>query len=714
MLNGECRNMHYHLLITSDEGAWEKKKYSYEIDRVMRGYTETDIANKYKNLTKSAITELKKFPAVFVYETPSQIHAKVGFFTRVEVKAKELEIEYEFFSDSPSIPVEVFSDWSKELNIGKLEMYRTHWAVKNADLFRVLVAANILTKEKMQSLNEQLAALGNGDIVTDPLESGQIKEMPQLERQNSGLALLMLLVQAYYRILAEATSLSNWATFADLELNHSYLWVTTSLKKLIANHPDLKDFPGKFEPILENLLPSTIGNIDWQEMLAPEVEQLLGQAQKYYIDKGGEDLEKDSAGWAFIELYRPSIERAINQAIAYNKKVAQYVKQTFPGSFPKSSVSKETGGVAMKDGGQKEASSGEKKRVESVREMLLEEIFSEFNHKAQFLVSKTFRISHSDYLQDIDDLVVSGILREEAGKYAFHLRPYIDSKWWREEQDVLNTLLPALKRLYKANPDGIYKSEDLVLNVLLADDKRLLPPEAEKGIILLEWLYLISAATFTNNEVPRKALTFRIREDVLRYKSIEEKITAAINKHEHALTLPEVSVPSGASFLGNIGRSPVIQESINVPVPEEAAKLQKGLLAAGQYFDAKSLIKDIFKQASKEICIVDSYVGEEVLSLLTAKPPMVTVKLLTGKASLSFLTLVRNFNLQYKGLEVRFSKSFHDRFVLLDNNVFYHFGASLEHLGSKNCMFSKIEEPSLINAIKKQWADAWDAAQTVK
>lgn len=370
--------MLYHLLVTCEDGAWDKNTYSFEIGRVMCDYTEADLASKYKSLTKSLITELKSFPAVFAYETPSQILAKIGYFTRVEVKAGNIEIEYEFFLDSPLIPVETFSNLSKELCIGKLEMYRTHWTVKKVDLVQVLASANILTKEAAESLSKQLAALKINNLFKDTLESGEIQEMPKEERQNSGLALLMLLTQAYYHMLSETTSLSSWATYADLELNHSYLWVTSSLKKLITNHPDLKDFPEKFEPILENLLPSTIGNIDWQEMLAPDVEQFLGQIQKYYMDKGGTDLEKESAGWIFVELYRPSIENAVDQAIAYKKKVAQYVKQTFPNSQPKSTDQNHAGEVPVKNAIKKETASDAKRRTQ---------VFISYSHKDKKIIN---------------------------------------------------------------------------------------------------------------------------------------------------------------------------------------------------------------------------------------------------------------------------------------------------------------------------------------
>ncbi len=147
-----------------------------------------------------------------------------------------------------------------------------------------------------------------------------------------------------------------------------------------------------------------------------------------------------------------------------------------------------------------------------------------------------------------------------------------------------------------------------------------------------------------------------------------------------------------------------------VPQSEEVAESKKGLFSAGQHFDAKFLVRDLFAQADHEILVIDGYVGEDVLSLLTVKRDGVRVKLLTGKVSQVFLTLARDFNRQYKGLELRSSNAFHDRFIIIDAKHFYHFGASLEHLGNKTFMFSKLEEPLMTAALQKHWVEAWDQA----
>ncbi len=143
------------------------------------------------------------------------------------------------------------------------------------------------------------------------------------------------------------------------------------------------------------------------------------------------------------------------------------------------------------------------------------------------------------------------------------------------------------------------------------------------------------------------------------------------------------------------------------PKTGEITKSDKGLYSTGQFFDAKKMVRDLFADAQSEIVVIDPYVGEDVLALLTVKRSEVAVMILTGKLSPSVLALARDFNRQYKGIEVRSSTRFHDRFLIIDKKDYYHFGASLEHLGNKTFMFSKIGEPSIIESLQNQWNDAW-------
>lgn len=100
-----------------------------------------------------------------------------------------------------------------------------------------------------------------------------------------------------------------------------------------------------------------------------------------------------------------------------------------------------------------------------------------------------------------------------------------------------------------------------------------------------------------------------------------------------------------------------------------------------QIFDAFSLIVSLIQKAEKEIVLIDGYVDIGTLNLLTKKNENVTVVMYTLKRTKLSQEDVNNFNSQYPLLEVRYTKVFHDRFLILDKKNVYHIGASLKDAG---------------------------------
>lgn len=173
----------------------------------------------------------------------------------------------------------------------------------------------------------QEPAPSTGD--TNRAATDQLPTMPPLEWRNAGLGLLMLLAQVYYRILECIITQASWFVVLDLELNQSYLWAVESISNLLKNHEDLKDFPMAFEPIFPDLYPSTIRDVDWDDMVAPDAERFLSTVQKYVHSKGLYEPEKNSPAWRIIELFRPSVDTAIERAIAYHTRIDEHRKRVF-------------------------------------------------------------------------------------------------------------------------------------------------------------------------------------------------------------------------------------------------------------------------------------------------------------------------------------------------------------------------------------------------
>lgn len=118
-----------------------------------------------------------------------------------------------------------------------------------------------------------------------------------------------------------------------------------------------------------------------------------------------------------------------------------------------------------------------------------------------------------------------------------------------------------------------------------------------------------------------------------------------------------------------------------------------------QIFDAFSLIVSLIQKAEKEIVLIDGYVDIGTLNLLTKKNENVTVVMYTLKRTKLSQEDVNNFNSQYPLLEVRYTKVFHDRFLILDKKNVYHIGASLKDAGKKCFGISLIEDAGIVRDI---------------
>jgi len=117
----------------------------------------------------------------------------------------------------------------------------------------------------------------------------------------------------------------------------------------------------------------------------------------------------------------------------------------------------------------------------------------------------------------------------------------------------------------------------------------------------------------------------------------------------------------------------------------------EGIFYDGQIFDAYMFIADLIKSATKSIILIDNYVDESVLVLLSKRNPNAEATIFTNSISTQLKLDLKKFNAQYPEVKVKtFTKS-HDRFLIIDNTTVYHIGASLKDLGKKWFAFSKID-----------------------
>ena len=116
----------------------------------------------------------------------------------------------------------------------------------------------------------------------------------------------------------------------------------------------------------------------------------------------------------------------------------------------------------------------------------------------------------------------------------------------------------------------------------------------------------------------------------------------------------------------------------------------EGIFYDGQIFDAWQFVSQLIKAAHKNIILIDNYIDENVLMLLSKRNSGVKATVYTGKITKQLETDLRKHNQQYPSIELRHFTKAHDRFLIIDKHAVYHIGASLKDLGKKWFAFSKI------------------------
>ncbi len=114
----------------------------------------------------------------------------------------------------------------------------------------------------------------------------------------------------------------------------------------------------------------------------------------------------------------------------------------------------------------------------------------------------------------------------------------------------------------------------------------------------------------------------------------------------------------------------------------------------GQIYDAYSLLIDILSKAKKEIIIIDNYAGKKLFDII--KNISVKVKIYTENID---NVSKEKYEKQYHNLEIINTFIFHDRFIIIDNKLLYHSGASFKDLGKKCFAITKMDDDNILQEL---------------
>ena len=132
----------------------------------------------------------------------------------------------------------------------------------------------------------------------------------------------------------------------------------------------------------------------------------------------------------------------------------------------------------------------------------------------------------------------------------------------------------------------------------------------------------------------------------------------------------------------------LLQESFNKLNTKES---NNHIFYEGQIYDSYSLVIDILSKARKEIIIIDNYAGKKLFDII--KNIKVNIKVYTENID---NTARKKYEKQYSNLEIINTDIFHDRFIIIDNKILYHSGASFKDLGKKCFAMTKIDDTKII------------------
>ena len=135
----------------------------------------------------------------------------------------------------------------------------------------------------------------------------------------------------------------------------------------------------------------------------------------------------------------------------------------------------------------------------------------------------------------------------------------------------------------------------------------------------------------------------------------------------------------------------LLQESFNKLNMKES---NNHIFYEGQIYDSYSLLIDILSKAKKEIIIIDNYAGKKLFDIIRN----INVKVKIYTENIDNISKEK-YEKQYSNIEIITTNIFHDRFIIIDNRVLYHSGASFKDLGKKCFAITKMEDNNILKEL---------------
>jgi hypothetical protein len=177
----------YNLLVSGSKDEWNGDAFQIEMSRCAREYTSKLLNEKFGDFSQKAIDELKKAPCIFAYEFGHEMDPKFGYIKDVTVRQGQVRVDYEIKEVVPFLSYEQLARDSFEFDIAKMELYRTHWAVKEVNLAKELNRMGIEIPNELRDVTSPVD-ISNHIFEVALSFPGEVRELvekivPELERR---------------------------------------------------------------------------------------------------------------------------------------------------------------------------------------------------------------------------------------------------------------------------------------------------------------------------------------------------------------------------------------------------------------------------------------------------------------------------------------------------------------------------------------------------
>ena len=229
--------------------------------------------------------------------------------------------------------------------------------------------------------------------------------------------------------------------------------------------------------------------------------------------------------------------------------------------------------------------------------------------------------------------------------------------------------------MFQLRSEECSRSQIATLNIKQGQNIKYLPYAfTENGIAMLSSVLRSETAIAVNIRIMR---TFtKIRKSVCQNSNLQNRVELIeYNQAEMRRLLIETTNKVDAVFDSMKGGS-------SLPV--------QGIFFDGQVYDAYVFVAELVRKATRRIVLIDNYIDDTVLTMLSKREDGVEAVIYTGKVSKQLQLDIDKHNAQYPPITVRTFPKAHDRFLIIDQTV-YLIGASIKDLGKKWFGFTLLE-----------------------